>query len=295
MTVLRDSYHKISRLEWFILTVLFFSAILSFIALNARAQSDGYLHIYFLDVGQGDGIFIETKEGNQILIDGGPGRNVIQELGRVMPFDDRSIDMLVLTHPHADHVGGLIEVLDRFEVSRILESKIPYSSAEHAEWNKAKSKAVVTQAIAGQVINLGEDVTLTVLYPFESGATRTRVSNAHKYMLIMRLDYGENSILFTGDAENNIERSLVSVGANLNVDFLKVGHHGSRTSTSAVFLDAVTPDLAFIQAGEDNRYDHPHSETVQRLEDYGIKYYRTDKDGPIELILDGHNYLIKKL
>ncbi|MEX1063950.1 MAG: ComEC/Rec2 family competence protein [Candidatus Paceibacterota bacterium] len=268
---------------------------MSFIALSARAQSDGYLHIHFLNVGQGDGIFIETKEGNQILIDGGPGKKVIQELGRVMPFDDRSIDMLLLSHPHADHVSGLIEVLNRFEVDRIIESTIPYDSAEYSEWDSVKLEVPVTQAIAGQVINIGEDATLTILYPFESGAMRTKVGSAHEYMVVARLDYGDSSVIFTGDAENDIERKLVLAGMNLDVDFLKVGHHGSRTSTSAMFLDAVTPEAAFIQTGEDNRYGHPHSETIQRLEDYGIKYYRTDKDGPVELILDGQNYIIKTL
>ena len=290
-------YKKLSRSEWFIFIIIACAAIISFVALDTSAQSDGLLHVYFLDVGQGDGIFIDFN-GNQVLIDGGPGNKIIQELGRVMPFHDRSIDLIILTHPHADHVTGLIEVLKRYKVDKIIENYVPYSTAEYAEWNKAKSGSEVMEARAGQIVDLGGGAKLTILYPYQSNAEGVPISviakTVHDFMVITRLDYGNEGVLFTGDAEAKIEYKLLSSGASLSAQFLKVGHHGSKTSTTEKFLDAVNPEVAFIEVGAKNRYGHPHPTVVQRLEERGIKYYRTDVGGTIELLLDGNNYNINE-
>lgn len=291
-------YKKVSQTEWFIFLIIACTAVLSFVATDTGAQSDGLLHIYFLDVGQGDGIFIDFN-GNQILIDGGPDNKIIQELGRVMPFQDHSIDLIVLTHPHADHVTGLIEVLKRYKVDRIIENYVPYSTAEYAEWNKAKKGSEVMEARAGQVVDLGNGVKLAILFPYQSGAGNVPLAaiakNAHDFMVITRLDYGNEGVLFMGDAEAKVESRLISQGASLSAQFLKIGHHGSKTSTMGEFIDAVGPEIAFIQVGSKNRYGHPHPSVLERLQSRGIKYYRTDISGTIELLLDGQNYKINQL
>lgn len=281
---------KISKLERSLLAILFASTALSFIAIPALA-GDGLLHVWFLDVGQGDAIFIQAPNGNQILIDGGPDSKVLQELGRIMPFNDHSIDMLVLTHPHADHLRGLIEVLNNYEVGRILENKIPCDSPECQEWKVVKQRAEAVQAETGQIASLDAGISLRVLYTRQADAGAS-VKKAHNYMVVTKLEYGSESVLFMGDAEKNIEQVLAA-NPDVQAQFLKVGHHGSKTSTTAQFLDAVRPLLAFIELGERNQYSFPHPEVIKRLEDLGIKYYRTDIDGTVELVLDGENYQTK--
>jgi len=283
---------KLSKLEWSILTILLISVVLSFIAIPARA-GDGLAHIWFLDVGQGDSEFIQAPNGNQILVDGGPDNKVLQELGRIMPFYDHSIDAVVLTHPHADHLRGLIEVLKNYEVGRVLENKIPCDSPECLEWDKVEQKSEMVQAAVGQIIDLGEGVELKVIYARQPDARADAAKNAHDYMLVTELEYGSEALLLMGDAEKKIEQTL-AVDGNINAQFLKVGHHGSKTSTTAQFLNAVKPEAAFIELGAGNPYGFPHPEVIKRLDDLGIKYYRTDTDGTVELVLDGENYKIEK-
>jgi competence protein ComEC len=283
---------KISKLEWSILAVLLISAVLSFIAIPALA-GDGLLHVWFLDVGQGDAIFIQAPNGNQILIDGGPDNKVLQELGRIMPFNDHSIDAVVLTHPHADHLRGLIEVLKNYQVGKVLENKIPCDSPECLEWDKTEQKAEVVQAAVGQIVDLGSGAELKVIYARQPDAGANAAKNAHDYMLVTELGYGGEVLLLMGDAEKKIEQALAA-GADLRAQFLKIGHHGSKTSTTAQFLNAVKPILAFMELGAHNSYGFPHPEVTKRLEDLGIKYYRTDMDGTVELVLDGENYKVEK-
>lgn len=289
----RPALKKISKLEWSILAALFVSAILSFIAIPALA-GDGLLHVWFLDVGQGDAIFIQAPNGNQILIDGGPDNKVLQELGRIMPFFDHSIDAVVLTHPHADHLRGLIEVLKNYEVGKILENKIPCDSPECLEWDNVEQKSETVRSEAGQTVDLGGGAELKVIYARQPDARANADKNAHDYMLVTELKYGNESVLLTGDAEKNIEQILAK-NPDLQAQFLKVGHHGSKTSTTAQFLNAVKPELAFLELGERNQYSFPHPEVIKRLEDLGIKYYRTDMSGIMELVLDGDNFSVKEV
>ena len=283
---------RVSVLERSILAVLFASTVLSFIALPTAA-GDGLLHVWFLDVGQGDAIFIQAPNGNQVLIDGGPDNKVLQELGRIMPFSDYSIDMLVLTHPHADHVNGLIEVLKRYDIDYVFENNIPYDSAEYREWNSLKSEAQVIQTQAGQIMDFGDGAKLSILYPYQPGSDKTKITVPHNFMVVMRLEYGGESLMLTGDMEMPLEKRLIGGSAFLKANFLKVGHHGSKTSTSEMFLQAVMPRTAFIEVGADNRFGHPGQVVLDRLESRGIKYYRSDIDGTVELTLDGRNYQIK--
>ena len=209
-----------------------------------------------------------------------------------MPFFDSSIDAVVLTHPHADHLRGLIEVLKNYSVGKVLENKIPCDSPECLEWDKVEQKSEMVQAEAGQIVDLGGGAELKVIYARQPDARANAAKNAHDYMLVTELEYGSESLLLMGDAEKNIEQTLTT-SSNLRAQFLKIGHHGSKTSTTAQFLDAVRPELAFMELGAQNSYGFPHPDVVKRLDDLGIKYYRTDIDGTVELTLDGENYKIK--
>ncbi len=266
------------------------AAFLSQLAVNASAITDNYLEVYFLNVGQGDAIFIQTPSGNQVLIDGGPDNAVIGELSKIMPFNDRSIDLVILTHPDADHLNGLIEVLERYEVKHILEYPIPHKSVAYDQWNQLKPEAQIMTAWAGQTIDLGLGATIQILYPFKEGEPKTKSNNNS---IVAKLMYGEHTLLLTGDIEALVEKELVYKKVGLDADFLKLPHHGSKTSSAQNFLDAISPMVTFIMVGLDNKYGHPHSSVIERLEKSGIKYYRTDTDDTIKLILDNNNFVIK--
>jgi competence protein ComEC len=258
-----------------------------------------FLEVNFFDVGQGDAIFIETPLGYQILIDGGPDSAILEKLGKEMPFWDRTIDLIILTHPEHDHIAGLIEVLKTYKVEQILWTGVKRDTREYKKWleliqeESTKQGAKITIARAPQEINLqGSDpCNLQILWPVKN-LEGQEVKNTNNTSVIARLVFGENSFLFTGDAYKSVERKLIKAGIFLDSDVLKVGHHGSKTSSSKEFISAVSPEIAVIQCGKDNRYGHPYQETLACLEEYDIKILRTDLDGDIKIISDGINYAI---
>lgn len=266
-------------------------AILSFFI----SSPDGRLHVYFLDVGQGDAIFIQTPGGRQLLIDGGPDRAILRRLGGVMPFYDRTIDLVVATHPDADHLAGLVEVLKKYKVENIFETGMACETTLCAEWERAKlaEKGWVNYANLGEEMALEDGVRLIILYPFEE-LRGQKLSARNNGGVVAKLVYGPQSLLLTGDIEAMVENKLVLAQINLKADFLKIAHHGSKTSTTEEFLKVVTPKAAFIEVGRNNRYGHPTAEVLNRLEKFQIPYYRTDTDGTIELVLDGEDYRIRK-
>src|SRR3989338_2115492 len=275
------------------LAIILCLSVFAFSTHSTASQKDGLLKIYFLDVGHGDAIFVETPSGNQVLIDGGPDNKVIQELAKVMPFYDHDIDMVVATHPHADHIAGLISVLERYEVKNILQAKEYYNSPVVSVWQDAVigEGSNEIEAIAGKIIELGNEVVLKIIYPRESLEGQT-VKNPNNNSVVMMLDYKDTEILLVGDIESKIEKELLN--DDIDADILKVGHHGSKTSTTAGFLEKVSPQVAFIGVGSKNTYDHPSAEVLSRLEKSGIKYYRTDLDGHMEIISDGETIQVKK-
>ncbi|MBI2640735.1 MAG: MBL fold metallo-hydrolase [Candidatus Sungbacteria bacterium] len=257
------------------------------------------LLVSFFDIGQGDSVFIEVPSGNQILVDGGPSDRILAKLGRAMPFWDRSIDLLILTHPHADHVTGLFEVLKRYDIGMVLESGAEYSTPEYKEWHELlqKKKVPVAIAHAGEKLILGKGTILDVLSPWDNYVS-VSLKNPHDANIVGRLTYGQNSILLMGDAERPIEQRLLFESLNskfiiLDSDILKVGHHGSKTSSSEDFLRVVSPKVAIIQAGRKNRYGHPTQEVLDRLAAVGAKILRNDLEGDIFLASDGTSYSVK--
>lgn len=223
------------------------------------------LTVAFLDVGQGDAIFIESPTGVQVLIDGGAGSGVLRELGSVMSFEDRSIDVVIATHPDTDHIGGLVDVLERYHVAYIFESGSETETNTYRAFNKAVSEegAVRIEARAGTYIHLGGGAILEILYPVHDASSL----EPNEASIVARLVYRDAEVLLTGDAPISVERVLLQkYGNTLESDVLKVGHHGSRTSTAKVFVDVVRPQIAVISAGKENRYGHPHEEVVAILE-----------------------------
>jgi len=247
------------------------------------------LEVVFFNVGQGDGIFIETPQNYQILIDGGPSSVVLEKLGQEMSFWDRNIDLLVLTHPEHDHIAGLIEVLKTYEVKNILWTGVLKDTKEFEEWIKLikDEKADITIAQAGQRIII-PNIFFEILHPFENLAGQD-IKNTNNTSIIIRLVFNDNCFLFTGDASKSIERKVIDKGLNLDCNVLKVGHHGSKSSTSKELMESVIPELAVISLGKDNKYGHPHAQVLDILNDYGIKILRTDEIGDIKIISDGQN------
>lgn len=251
------------------------------------------LLVTFFDVGQGDAIFIEIPNGNQILIDGGPDDSVLAKLGERMPFWDRTIDLVILTHPEKDHISGLVEVLRRYDVDRVLWTGAEHSIAEFEEWKNLliMEGAEIFYARQGDMVNLGNSAQMEILWPIED-VRGTSVKELNETSIIARLVHGKNSFLFTGDIGRPTEYRLLSDSPSskflvLNSDVLKVGHHGSKYSSSDAFLQAVSPEITVIQSGRKNRYGHPARETLDRIAAVGASIFRNDTDGDITIRSDG--------
>jgi len=277
-----------SSMKWFVLPLLIVAILVWSVALT---MPDDKLHVSFLDVGQGDAILIQTSNGQNIIIDGGPDPQKINlELSKKLPFWDRTIDLMVCTQPQADHVTGLVDVLQRYKVKQVLEPGVSYDLAIYQEWLRIIQDKGIEYKIAraGQEINLGDGIKMEVLNPPESlfeGTSHDVDNNG----VVLRLSWGQFSFLFTADIREEAEFELIGQRANLRSTVLKVAHHGSRTSTTSQFLAAVDPEVAVISVGADNPFGHPSPEVVERLIDKlgEDNVYRTDEDGTVELITDG--------
>jgi len=256
------------------------------VSLDGSPCEEEKLCVAYLDIGQGDATFIQSPTGVQVLIDGGPGSAVLQELGDVMGYFDRDIDVVIATHPDADHIGGLTDVLERYDVATIVRTENENDTTMWRAFEKATDAegARIVYARRGQTIDLGAGAVLEILFPETDPIDME--SNASS--IVARLTYGDTSFIFTGDSPKRIEEYLVlAEGEHLKSDVLKVGHHGSRTSTSEMFLAEVDPEYAIISAGKDNSYGHPHVEVTDMLFNYGVETKNTADEGSIYLISDG--------
>ncbi|MEX1026787.1 MAG: ComEC/Rec2 family competence protein [Candidatus Paceibacterota bacterium] len=262
-----------------VVTVLLYTAVY-------QVASRDTLSVTFLDVGQGDAALIEAPNGAQLLIDGGRGARVIRELGGAMPFWDRSIEVVLATHPDSDHIGGLVDVLRRYSVAALVRSGVASESGvDDALLGAAGAARVdVRELRAGDTLRLSPRVHFDILFPpvDPSGMDPNDAS------LVGRLVYGDTSFLFSGDAPKAVEEYLADIYTeNLRSDVLKVGHHGSDTSTALAWIGWSSPEYAVISAGEDNSYGHPHADVVERLERFGIKVLETAKEGAITFESNG--------
>jgi competence protein ComEC len=272
-------------------SILFFLLFLNVLALSAVMYfSSAHLEVSFFNVGQGDSIFIETPEGHQVLIDGGPSYSeVLEGLSAEMPFWDKEIDLMILTHPESDHMTGLLSVLDSYKVDNILWTGIEKEGEKFETWKRmiGEEGANIYIARAGEKIIMN-DAVLEIFNPQESLKGK-EFKESNDTAVVSKLIYKNSSFLFTGDISSKAEKGLF--GYDIDSDILKVAHHGSKYSTTEEFLKEASPLLAIIQVGK-NSYGHPTEEVLTRLDNSGIKVLRNDTNGDIKIVSDGINYKI---
>lgn len=257
----------------------------------ASQQPDGRLHLYALDIGQGDAILIVAPDGKQVLVDGGPDPvPLLTRLGDRLPPWDRTIELVVLSHADADHLGGLPELLGRYRVAQVMDSGYGHDTALYGAWVARLAEQALTpeRAVPGQRWQLGNGALLEVLAP--SGEP---FESLNDNAVVLRLRYGQFCALLTGDIEVEAEARLVRSGTLGACQVLKVAHHGSTTSSTPALLDALQPTYALISAGRENRYGHPHAEILERLTARGIRLFRTDEQGTIHLVTDGRGLWVE--
>lgn len=280
----------------FILGLAVVVGLVVILSFSQKPAATGDIRVYFLNVGQGDASYIKTPSGEDILIDGGPDNRVLDELGKVMDVSDKEINLVILTHPHADHLGGLLAVLGRYKVDEVWETGVDYSSATYEAWRQE----ILNQQITDKIVKAGDTKTfgeakILVLYPL-SPIANEKIDNLNNASIVNRLDYKKFSVLFTGDAEKEIQQKLLDsdVRANLFATVLKVPHHGSADGLLEDFLKVVRPAIAVIGVGQNNKYNHPAPSTINLLKNYAVRIYRTDQGGTIEVSSDGQGYAVKQ-
>lgn len=283
---------RLSRLGF--LFIVFCLLGLAYLVVHTPREVLSRVRVSFFDVGQGDSIFIETPSGAQVLIDGSRDEKVLERLSEVMRPGDRSIDVVIATHPDADHIGGLPMVLSRYDVGAVITSDVLSDTQTYREFLSRIQEEHIPfySAWRGMKILLDPNVpaTLTILFP-DRDTTDWETNSAS---VVARLDVGAKSALFTGDSPVWVEQYLTALDpTSVDVDILKLGHHGSRTSTSAALLKAGTPSLAIISAGRDNSYGHPHKEVLDLLKQFGVPTASTAEEGTITLETDGTKWYKK--
>ena len=268
--------------------------VLTFI-LYWQARNKPNVEVVFLDVGQGDSILIKTKYNQQILIDGGPDANVLGRLGRHLPFYDKDLDLVIATHPDADHIAGLVDVLKRYRVGLMLEPGLAHPTGIYQALQQEIAKKSITQHLVAsrQIYDLGDNLFLDVLYP-DTSFVGQDLEDANSASIVVRLTDGQIDYLFTGDAPIETEDKIAALyGSGLDSEILKLCHHRRKTSSSEPFLEAVAPEAAVISVGRDNRYGHPSLTILNRLKKLQIPVLRTDELGDIKLRSDGEYVELK--
>jgi len=252
-----------------------------------QIEKKEFLTVAFLDVGQGDAIYIQAPNGNDMLIDGGGSEGVLRSLSKVMAPSDRNIDVVFATHPDQDHIGGLVSVLDRYTVSNFFDPGVVNNTLVYRELAKrVAEKTNYVVARKGMKIFLQENVVAEILFP-----DRKIEGDTNNASIVLKISYGTTDILLTGDAGKGVERHLLK--QNIESEILKAGHHGSKTSSDPLFLSAVSPEYAIISAGKENRYGHPSREVLDALASVGAKIFQTSEEGTIVFVSDGNSFVRK--
>ncbi|MFZ2621156.1 MAG: MBL fold metallo-hydrolase [Minisyncoccia bacterium] len=276
--------HAREHTRWYLLfSLIFLSFVLWFVIFHENRQ--GILTFAVLDIGQGDALFIESPTGTQVLVDGGPDKNLMKEISKVLPFYDRHIDMIVVTNPDQDHYSGFIPLLQKYKIDSILEpgTTNPNPAYKVLEDEIAEKNIPKTIASRGQIIDLGGGAYLRILFPDRdiSGLSPNDGS------IIMQLVYGDTSVMLQGDSTAKMEGYVMTLGEDLKSTILKIGHHGSRTSSTEEYVTKVSPQFAVISSGINNQYGHPHKETLETLSKLKIPTLDTCVMGDIIFHSDG--------
>jgi competence protein ComEC len=288
-----------------------------FVFWEREKLSDGKLHIVFCDVGQGDAIYIKTPKGNDILIDGGPDDKVLGCLSSHMPFWDRDLEMVVLSHPQADHLTGLIPVVSRYTLRYFVTSPVGNTSLGYKKLIDliANNGVRVKNVYTGEVIDFGDGTVFKIVWPEEKWAKRnldlvsvgkkeflsadgsgavlgvTNLSGElNDFSTMILVQMREFDALLTGDGDEKIQDVVLADNGFTKIEVLKVPHHGSKTAMTDKFLQTISSSLAVISVGKGNKYGHPAKETIEKIQTVGIEIKRTDKDGEIEVVSDGEKW-----
>lgn len=295
---LKNSYdkamkkHKGNKKAQLITTVIFAIIALVTIAFggelkNTTTGAIGTMKVHYIDVGQGDATLVQVN-GKNLLIDAGPNKSADSLVEYIKGIGVTTIDHVIATHPHEDHIGGMDEIFDAFEVKNFYSPKVEHTTKTFEKMINAVTneglKITTIKAGDGSKIDLGDGTKVEIFSPVDD-----KYNELNDYSPIMKITFGENSFLFTGDAEKLVEKQVIANGENIDADVLKVGHHGSTTSSSEDFIKEVSPDIAVIPVGEGNDYGHPHKEILELLEKNNINLLRTDFEGTIILESDGKN------
>ena len=258
-------------------------------------NNDPKLEVDFLDVGQGDSILLRAPGGQNVLIDGGPlAGQVTKRLSENLPLGDKTIDLMILTHPHDDHVAGLINVLKNYQVKKILYTGALHTSPNYLAWlNLIKSKKIPLTIIDHpQLIDLGLGCKINILYPMESFLNK-EFEDLNASSIVLKVEYQGKKILLAGDATTKeVETTLLQKHIDVSADVFKASHHGSDTSNSKEFLAAVKPQEIVISVGKDNQFGHPHPRALKRMERTGARIWRTDQRGTVKLIINNEQLSI---
>ena len=282
-------YKKSLVLSFFLFIFILFSGCLEEMSspsgeTSVPSEKSAYLKVHFIDVGQGDSILIRSPHNKYMLIDAGENSSGDTVVSYLKKEGVEKIDVLVGTHPDGDHIGGMDKVIDSFEISTVYMPRVSKNTKTFGDVLKGlkKKKLKIDKPVAGEYIDFDNAIKVQILAP-----NSDKYDDTNNYSIVLKVSYGKTSFLLTGDAENVSEEEMLEKGYNLKADVLKVGHHGSRSSTTPKFLSAVSPGYAVISAGKGNKYGHPHKKTLKKLKDGNIELYRTDKDGTVVFNSDG--------
>lgn len=269
------------------LTIIFFiyTKFISFSKYTYSPKNINNINVHFIDVGQGDAILIQVNNKN-IIIDSGPKDNEINFFSYLDSLKIKRIDYIIATHPHEDHIGNMAKLIKKYDIDYFYAPKIIHSSKSFEKMVEAlieKNKKINVLKAGIKSIDLGDDSLLTVISPNKDYYG----DNLNLYSPIIKLQYKEISFLFTGDAEEEIEKEVILLGSDISADVLKIGHHGSSTSTSEVFLNNVNPTISVISVGENNEYNHPSDKVLSLLKNQSSLIFRTDINGTIIVSSNG--------
>lgn len=239
--------------------------------------------VSFLDIGQGDAIYIRTPDDYHVMIDSGPSMNVLENLAEVMPRYSRTLDLLILTHPHADHINGFVEILKRYDIKRVMIVGTPSHNPYYAKILTLVDDVELIYARSDRDIQLGSYVYIDVVWPVD-WRIGDEFENKNDASIAVRVFGPGGSFMLTGDAEHDEEAEMLKSGFDLTADVYKAGHHGSRTASGDEFLDEVGAKIVVIQNGKDNDFGHPHKEALENYFERSMEIRRNDKEGRVDFI-----------
>ncbi len=288
------SKRRTKKIKILLILLATFSSIFYFTLSYYQETKKQELNVSFINCLQADAIFFRTPYGQQIIIDFGSEQG-LKDLSQRIPWWNKTIDLIIITHPHDDHIAGIKSIIERYEVKNIMYTGVMAESPIYLDLLKTIKEKNIPLSIPQpqQKISFGESCDLDIIYPIKS-LTNKEVPNLNNSSIVSRLDCAETSFLFTGDAEVEEENEILQTNTNLRSDVLKVGHHGSITSSQLDFLNRVQGKIAIIMVGQNNSFGHPSLRTIEKLKRLNYQVFRTDIDGTIDIIKNKSGLTIKK-